>query len=794
MRGSTDNLGQCAGSGKLATAAVAAVASLAVAFTAACQSRVAIPRDCRGPDEVCHTDYVAPIAWRALPTFSAADELDRQLIELERNALRYMLLDEVRQYPETEAGLYDFWAILHNPDYSRPETILHDQIRPPAQMASALSVSLALGEVYDPTEIGVPRGEARDVLELLLRSLAEGHVSNTDRPTSEGRWGDNWQSAHWAFFCGFAAYLAWDSLDQSTQEAVARVVVHESSRFDVAPPYANTSEIDTKSEENAWNANILVLAQAMMPTHPDAPRWRYRASQWLVGSYTRPSDLRRRDTIDGLALSDWVGGYNIAEAGYVYNHGLVHPDYVASVELALWNYLPVSLAGQRPSEAFGWNADVAYRCLQSCPWESPPYASPGGTMYRPGEALVYYPDGTDWSPNRVDNFLIVDVLFDAFSPHTADEPPPEPGLPWAQVRASHLLAMQDRSETGQLFIESDALDFPPKESFAAVHFAYALLGRWLARIGRVGTPTNWRACEADSDCDAPRACTRSVCDMVSGTCEARPVDSCEQRWGEPEEFSDVDFGAHPASPSMTDDGLELYFSRDAEGGREIWVARRERREDVWGSPAPIPEVAGNAIRDWGDAWDPFVSADGLTLLFASRRDAGQPGAAGFSIWQSTRGGTWRSWNRPTLVAGINGTANERHPQLTRDARSLTFVSNRGGNDALHLAERATTSSPWVLDEVAFSLLQHAGRDRSPVLSDDRRTLYFCSDREDIGAVTDVFVSERATESDPFGTPRRVGPLSSSDDDADLWTAWDEHTLMLTRTDGGGITRIMHVVR
>src|SRR5690606_29415372 len=92
------------------------------------------------------------------------------------------------------------------------DSILHDEIRPPAQMVSALAVALSLRGVYDSSEIGVPIGEARRVLRRLIASLAEGHVANAEGLGRPARWGNSWQSAHWAFFAGFGAFLLWDTL------------------------------------------------------------------------------------------------------------------------------------------------------------------------------------------------------------------------------------------------------------------------------------------------------------------------------------------------------------------------------------------------------------------------------------------------------------------------------------------------------------------------------------------------------------------------------------------------------
>ena len=67
-----------------------------------------------------------------------------------------------------------------------------------------------------------------------------------------------------------------------------------------------------------------------MPNHPNAALWRQTASQWMVAAYSRQSDLANNKLVDGNPVKDYLSGYNVFNDGVPVNHGIVHPDYMAT--------------------------------------------------------------------------------------------------------------------------------------------------------------------------------------------------------------------------------------------------------------------------------------------------------------------------------------------------------------------------------------------------------------------------------------------------------------------------------
>jgi hypothetical protein len=390
-------------------------------------------------------------------SLSAKQNLLSKTKQLTNTSLKYVIPNEIESLETDEQGHYIFKGNQEN------------NIRPPAQTAMALSIMLALDTV-EPETIGKNKEELQTIEKKLIASLANTHIVN------DGDWGECWQCAHWSFFTGFGAWLMWEDLPPETQTDVQKIIVFEADRFLTTPRYCDDCTDDSKAEENAWNANILALAAAMMPYHPHTEAWKEKNSEWMLAAFAKQSDTTSRKKIDGKRLKNWLSGWNIREEGYLYNHNRVHPDYMASALMNLWNPIVFFLAGKDMPEAAFWNMNLIYNNLENHTWDSPPYDAPGGTIYQPDKATVYYPQGTDWSTQSIDNFFMFDVQAAAFD---IDNGVSIPARDWAHLRADYLLDMQARSKTGQLYQQKDQLHFYPKESKAAAWFAMSHLTLWL---------------------------------------------------------------------------------------------------------------------------------------------------------------------------------------------------------------------------------------------------------------------------------------------------------------------------
>ena len=301
--------------------------------------------------------------------------------------------------------------------------------------------------------------------------------------------------------------MGWDSLSSSTRTAVAKTVEHEANRFlnDTVPYWTAPDGTvnypgDTKAEENAWNARILAVAQAMMPDHPNVAQWREKASELLVSSYSRPSDLTNTTLVDGKPVKDWINGYNVFEDGVAINHYRVHPDYDLTT-LNLINTITCSPANQYIPQSTYFNSDVVYNAITginftpgTSPYGTSDIQSPGGTMYRKsvvsGVTLynpdVYFPNGTDWSTKRYENYSIEDIYAEMLG---LDAGKDFDAMGWANSHVNAMLALQSRSgHTGNLYETGDWItDYYNKETEAYKAVGEDWMTWWLMQNGEVSS-------------------------------------------------------------------------------------------------------------------------------------------------------------------------------------------------------------------------------------------------------------------------------------------------------------------
>ncbi len=139
-------------------------------------------------------------------------------------------------------------------------------------------------------------------------------------------------------------------------------------------------------------------------------------------------------------------------------------------------------------------------------------------------------------------------------------------------------------------------------------------------------------------------------------------------WSVPESLGAVvNTASHDTEPSISADGLSLYFGSDRSGDSDIWVTTRPTKNDPWTEPVKL-ELTVNS----GGAWTPSISADGLALFFGSERAGGY---GKIDMWVSTRPTTDDAWGEPVnLGPSINTPYLELVPCISRDGSSLYFTA------------------------------------------------------------------------------------------------------------------------
>jgi hypothetical protein len=129
-------------------------------------------------------------------------------------------------------------------------------------------------------------------------------------------------------------------------------------------------------------------------------------------------------------------------------------------------------------------------------------------------------------------------------------------------------------------------------------------------------------------------------------------------------------------PEISPDGLRLYDAPVIGTGQHIVVSARASRTTAFGAPANV--FSFSALDS-----DPALSRDERVIVFASSRSGG---VGQTDLWYATRSTATVPLSAPALVRGINSTAYDSDPALTRSGCRLYFSSVRGGNYDLYVAD------------------------------------------------------------------------------------------------------------
>ena len=183
------------------------------------------------------------------------------------------------------------------------------------------------------------------------------------------------------------------------------------------------------------------------------------------------------------------------------------------------------------------------------------------------------------------------------------------------------------------------------------------------------------------------------------------------------------------SPDISSDGLELYFTSDRSGSVDLWVATRVTKEDPWEEPVNLGSTVNSSVDDFG----PSISSDGLSLYFGSPRSGG---LGKIDLWVTTRAAKDTPWEEPVnLGSTVNSSLDEAMPDISSDGRVLFFsdfmLSQRdggyGGQD-LWMTTRASINDPWEEPINLGPQINSPSFDFSPNISADGSKFYFTSDR------------------------------------------------------------------
>ncbi len=145
-------------------------------------------------------------------------------------------------------------------------------------------------------------------------------------------------------------------------------------------------------------------------------------------------------------------------------------------------------------------------------------------------------------------------------------------------------------------------------------------------------------------------------------------------WGDPIMLQEaVNNGDHIGAATITPDGQYMVFAAYGRAGSLVGRTDLYSARKVNGQWVDVKNLGSDVN---SESWDsqPFISADGNTLYFASDRPGG---SGGTDIYMARR--TPKGWSLAVnLGTNVNSSADEMSPSLAADNERMYFASNRVG--------------------------------------------------------------------------------------------------------------------
>ena len=224
-------------------------------------------------------------------------------------------------------------------------------------------------------------------------------------------------------------------------------------------------------------------------------------------------------------------------------------------------------------------------------------------------------------------------------------------------------------------------------------------------------------------------------------------------WTDPVPVTEINTTYHDKAPFLSFDGRTLYFSRQDGPGWHYTRIYQATRQDSTGPFTAVDELSA-LVYSGGHVDYPWVSPDNLRMYYY-RTEPGSVSRLKFT----ERASQSEPWLPGSNITELNVLGNVANPSLTADELTIAFASTmtggQGGYD-IWIATRADRNSPFE-DVMNMTQLNSSANDGHSSIFSDGLTLYFASDRNGVGQ---LFKASRASLDEPFGNVEHLSFFDS----------------------------------
>jgi Tol biopolymer transport system component len=230
-----------------------------------------------------------------------------------------------------------------------------------------------------------------------------------------------------------------------------------------------------------------------------------------------------------------------------------------------------------------------------------------------------------------------------------------------------------------------------------------------------------------------------------------PICDPAKPFGTPVLVEGVASSAEDASMRLSPDEKTAYFFSARSGTKLLYTANRASATAAFGNVAILANV------NTDNQYNPAITADGLTLFFASYRAGG---VGDNDIYQATRSSLTGDFSQTRLAPNVNTSASEVQPYVTRDGTTMYFVRTiPGAGDTVFSAVGSATRG--FTNPAAVPELDGPTNDSDPVLSADGLTVFWSTDRPGGQGDLDVWDAHRTSLTEPFSDLAPVSSVNST---------------------------------